>query len=161
MLLQFLIVWKSPLPILIGSMALKKGSPYGLFMKNLMFRITEKGQLNRLTSRFAHRVKPQECKTGLAKGNPLGLKKISFPFFVAFFGFLLSGLTCLCERIFWTPKIIGKTSWQIQVNQSKNVLHSEIGHLKSVLRQANAFKWDWLDEMLVKIQDSQVQYDQL
>jgi hypothetical protein len=89
------------------------------------------------------------------------LMTISFPFFVAFFGFLLSGLTCLCERIFWTPKIIGKTSWQIQVNQSKNVLHSEIGHLKSVLRQANAFKWDWLDEMLVKIQDSQVQYDQL
>jgi hypothetical protein len=154
-------VWKSPLPMMIASIALKKGSPYGLFMRNVIFRITEKGQLNRLTSRYTHRVKPQECKTGLAKGNPLRLKKISFLFFVASFGFLLSGLTCLCERIFWTPKLIGNTSWQKQVNQSKYVLNREIGHLQSVLRQANAFEWDWLDEMLVKIHDSQVQYDQL
>jgi hypothetical protein len=75
-------------------------------------------------------LKPQECKSGLAKGNPLGLKKISFPFFLALFGFLVSGLTCVCEKVFWTPKLT--LDCQKQMNHSKDVLKREIGHIKSV-----------------------------
>jgi hypothetical protein len=157
LLLQFLIVWKSPLPIFHSSIAVAKGSPYGLFMRNVIHRITEKGQLQRITSRY--RVKTQECKSGLATGNPLGLKKICFPLFVALFGFLLSGLICVCEKIFWTPKLI--LNGQNRINNSKDKLQRDIGHLKTVLRHENALEWDWLDDTLVKIQDSQVHYNQL
>jgi hypothetical protein len=157
LLLQFLTVWKSPLPIFFDSIAITKGSPYGLFMANAIHQMTEKGQLNWMKSKFKY--KTQDCKNGLATAKPLGLKKISFPFFVAMLGFLLSGLTCMCERIFWTPKLT--MDCQTQVNHSKAALQSEIGHLKSVLSQGNAFKWDWLDEFMVKIQDSHVNYHQL
>jgi hypothetical protein len=86
-----------------SSIAIAKGSPYGLFMRNVILQMTEKGQLNWMNLRF--KLKPHDCSSGLAKGNPLALNKISFSCFVAMFGFLLSGLTCLCERIFWTPKL--------------------------------------------------------
>jgi hypothetical protein len=87
------MVWKSLSPLFFSSIAFKKGSPYGMFMRNVIHQITEKGQLKRMTSRFMHKVNPLDCKSGLAKGKPLGLKKISFPFFVVLLGFILSGLT--------------------------------------------------------------------
>jgi hypothetical protein len=162
LLLQFLIVWKSPLPMWQSSFAIAKGSPYGLFMRHLIRKMIENGEIHRLISRFEHTVNSQDCKSGLAKGNPLGFKKVSFPFVVALFGFLLSGLIYLCEIIFWTPK--STLDNRKQVNQSKDVLQREIQHLKIVLRQSNEFEWDWLDcldAILVKIQGSQVHHDQL
>jgi hypothetical protein len=154
--LQFLIVWKSPSPVWHSSFAIQKGSPYGLFMRNVIYRMTENGQINWMSSRFRQKVKPHDCKTGLAKGNTLGLKKLSFPFVVALFGLLLSGLTCMCEIFFWgTPKL----DYETQINEAKDALQNDIEHLKSVLRRANnSMEWAWLDETLVKIQNSH--YDQ-
>jgi hypothetical protein len=157
-----LLVWKTPTPNWFGSIAIRKKSPYQVFMRNVIFQITEKGQLDWIISKFLSHAKPQDCKTGLAKGNPLGLKKISFPFFVAFIGLLLSVLTGLLEKLFWKPTLT--VEHQTQINHSKDVLLSAIQHLRSSLSQANAVEWDCLDgldDFLVKIQDSQVQYNQL
>jgi hypothetical protein len=98
-------------------MAIQKGSPYREFMRNVLFQIAEKGQLYWMISSFDSKGKPQDCKTGLAKGNPLGLKKISFPFFVAFIGLMLSVLTCLLENLFWKPTV---DCQQTQINHSKD-----------------------------------------
>jgi hypothetical protein len=155
-----LLVWKTLTPNWFGSFALQKGSPYREFMRKVIFQITEKGQLYWMTSSFDPITNPQDCKTGLTKGNPLGLRKISFPFFVAFIGLLLSVLTGLLEKLFWKPTLMVDCQ-QTQINHSKDVLLSDIGHLKSSLRQANAVQWDWIDEFLVKIQDSQVHYNQM
>jgi hypothetical protein len=145
-----------------ASFAITKGSPYRLFMRHFINKMKENGEIDRMTSRFEHSVKLQDCKSGLAKGNPLGFKKISFPFLVVLFGILLSGLTCICERIFWTPKLT--LDCHNEINHSKEILKREIGHIKDVLRQANAFEWDWLDrldDILVNIKDSKVYPDQL
>jgi hypothetical protein len=96
------------------SFAIQKGSPYKEFMSNVILQITENGHLSWIISRVDPKTKPQDCMSGLAKGNPLGLKKISFPFFVAFLGLLLSVLTVLLEKLLWKP-----TSCQWIVNKPK------------------------------------------
>jgi hypothetical protein len=121
-------------------------------MRNIILKMSETGQLDWMISSFDSKAKPQDCKTGLAKGNPLGLKKISFPFFVAFIGLLLSVLTCLIENLFWKPTV-SVDCQQTQINHSKDALLSNIEHLKSSLGQAYAIQWDCIDEFWVKIQD--------
>jgi hypothetical protein len=51
-------------------MAIRKGSPYGEFMQNVILKMSETGQLDWMISSFDSKAKPQDCKTGLAKGNP-------------------------------------------------------------------------------------------
>jgi hypothetical protein len=60
----------------------------------------------------------------------------------------------VCEIFLWTPKLT--LDCQKEMNHSKDVLKREIEHMKSVFSQTNAFEWDWLDDTLVKIQNSQV-----
>jgi hypothetical protein len=49
--------------------------------------------------------------------------------------------------------------YETQINEAKDALQNDIEHLKSVLRRANnSMEWAWLDETLVKIQNSH--YDQ-
>jgi hypothetical protein len=154
-----LLVWTTPTQNWFTSVGIRKRSPYQEFMRNVIFQITEKGQLYWTISKYHPKANPQDCKSALVKGNPLGLKKISFPFFVAFLGLLLSVLTGFLEKLLWKPTLTADGQ-QTQINHSKDVLRSDLQHLKSSLRQANAVQWDWLDEVLVKIQNSQVQYNQ-
>ena len=75
-----------------------KGLPYGLFMKHVIFDMTQKGQLHRINTKW-DKLTQRDCKPLVRKGNPLSIEKLSSLFFIPSFGFLLAILSLLLEYV--------------------------------------------------------------
>ena len=75
-----------------------KGLPYGLFMKHVIFDMTQKGQLHRINTKW-DKLTQRDCKPLVRKGNPLSIEKLSSLFFIPLFGFLLAILSLLLEYV--------------------------------------------------------------
>ena len=97
------------------SIATTKGLPYGIFMKHVMYDITEKGQLFQMKKHWKT-TKP-DCKPLRDTGKPLSMGKLSTAFFVIMSGIALALVSLLLEIIL---KLSIATSFQ-QHNSKKDI----------------------------------------
>ena len=85
-----------------SSIALTKGTPYFIFMKQVIFDITEKGQLQLMNNRWA--INKPDCTPLRNKGKPLSIQKLFLVFTVCMIGILFTLVTLFVERWYFKPK---------------------------------------------------------
>ena len=76
-------------------MAMTKDLPFWMFMKPLIFEITENGVLFQLQQKWA--LKKQNCAPLHRKGEPLSVQKLSSLFLFCLFGIILTMVTLFIE----------------------------------------------------------------
>ena len=121
-------------------MAMTKDLPFWMFMKPIIFEITENGVLFQLQQKWA--LKKQNCAPLHRKGEPLSVQKLSSLFLFCLFGIILTMVTLFIEIMYGhknnistqlyppvvTAKIILKNDLQElgKRNMGNQVLHSLI-----------------------------------
>jgi hypothetical protein len=139
-------VWIGKFPLWHISMALPKGSPYQIFMRNKIFQMTEMGQLHQMMSKF--KLKPPVCKPQLVKGKPLELNKLSLPFIIAIIGLATSLFILFYEKLtYTTPKNQDYAQKLKMFNSIRNDIHKKTNELKLVVLMLKKDD-SWVDEIL-------------
>ena len=94
------MVWETKMG-LIG-LPITKGLPYGIFMNQIIFEITENGQLNRLIKKWT--LPKPDCRPIHKEGKPLGLEKMNSLFLLSIFGILIAFITIIIENLYHSHK---------------------------------------------------------
>ena len=79
-----------------------KGLPYRIFMKQIIFEITENGQLNKLLKKWT--VPKPDCKPLHKEGKPLSMEKMISIFIISIMGIFVAIITIIIENIFHAYK---------------------------------------------------------
>ena len=80
------------------SIGLTKGLPYGAFMRQVIYDITVRGQLDQMKAKWKNRI--PNCAPVKNTGKPLSLKKLSSIFIFIQCGFFLAVISFIFEKIF-------------------------------------------------------------
>jgi hypothetical protein len=134
-------------------MALRKGSPYQIFMRTKLFQMTEMGQLNQIVSMF--KLKSPDCKPNLVTGKPLGLNKLVLPFIIAIIGLTISLGILVYETLFWKPINRNYVHKVQRLNDIRNDLFVKTNDLKFAMLD---LKKDapWVDDFMIRLQSENV-----
>ena len=99
-ILKFLIQIEEAWTRIAGtlSMIYTKGLPYGIFMRQIVNEMTEKGQLHQLTKKWE--LKPPDCEPLHRKGTPLSFGKLTTLFLEISLGVLLTLILLFAEKIY-------------------------------------------------------------
>ena len=84
----------------VFSIPMTKGLPYEIFMRQLIFEMTERGQLNQVLKKW-EKAKP-DCGTILRSGSPLSWQKLITVFVIVNMGIILSLATLFIEKMYHT-----------------------------------------------------------
>ena len=87
-------VWKQTFGY--KSIAVTKRSVYGIFMKQVIYEMIERGQLHQLTKKW--KTRKQNCFSIVQKGKPLSLQKLITPFTLILLGFSLALIISFLEK---------------------------------------------------------------
>ena len=79
-----------------------KGLPYGIFMKQIIFEITENGQLNKLLKKWT--VPSPDCRPIHKEGKPLSLEKMISLFIISMIGIFIAIIILIIEKKFHAYK---------------------------------------------------------
>ena len=91
-------VWKYKMGIF--SIPKTQGLPYEIFMRQLVFEMTERGQLNQVLKKWED-TKP-DCGAILRSGNPLSWQKLITVFVIVKMGIIISLATLFIEKMYHT-----------------------------------------------------------
>ena len=89
------MVWETKMG-LIG-LPITKGLPYGIFMNQIIFEITENGQLNKLLKKWA--VPKPDCIPIQNEGDPLSFAKMISLFIISMMGIFIAIIIIIIEKI--------------------------------------------------------------
>ena len=84
----------------IFSIPMTQGLPYEIFMRQLVFEMTERGQLNQVLKKWEE-AKP-DCGAILRSGSPLSWQKLITAFVIVKMGIILSLATLFIEKMYHT-----------------------------------------------------------
>ena len=116
------------------SIPMTSGLPYGIFMKQVIFDITNSGQLNQINTKW-NRLTQRDCTPLIRKGKPLSIEKLISLFFIPVLGFLLALIIAFFE--FCVEKIQGKKATKDQVVPEELIIES----LRIILREVKDLDW--------------------
>ena len=85
-----------------------KGLPYVIFMRHIIFQMTESGQLNKLLKKWS--VPEHNCSPLHKEGKSLGLEKMISLFIISFIGISIGFIILIFEKIFHDYQPIGNVS---------------------------------------------------
>ena len=91
-------VWKYKMGVF--SIPMTKGLPFEIFMRQLIFEMTERGQLNQVLKKW-EKAKP-DCGTILRSGNPLSWQKLITVFMIVKMGILIALAILFIEKMYHT-----------------------------------------------------------
>ena len=91
-------VWKYKMGIF--SIPMTQGLPYEIFMRQLVFEMTERGQLNQVLKKWED-TKP-DCGAILRSGNPLSWQKLITVFVIVKMGIIISLAILFIEKMHHT-----------------------------------------------------------
>ena len=94
------MVWKTKMGLM--GIPITKGLPHGIFMKHIIFEMTEKGQLNRLIKKWT--LPKPDCRPIHKEGKPLGLEKMISLFMFSMIGMCFATIIIIIENIFHACK---------------------------------------------------------
>ena len=124
-------------------MGLTKELPYSIFMKHLIFEITEKGQLYQLKKKWES--KKPDCTPLRSTGKPLSMEKMSTAFILIVSGILLALFGFLLEIIFslYVPKTPQKDAdrlkLQICLDELKENRYARYPELLCLIKDVEKF----------------------
>ena len=87
---------------LLSSILIRKGLPYGNFMKQIIFEITENGQLNKLLKKWT--LPKPDCNPIHKDGKPLSFEKMISLFIISMIGIFIAINMLIIEKIFHAYK---------------------------------------------------------
>ena len=87
---------------LLSSILIRKGLPYGNFMKQIIFEITENGQLNKLLKKWT--LPKPDCNPIHKDGKPLSIEKMISLFIISMIGIFIAINILIIEKIFHAYK---------------------------------------------------------
>ena len=114
------------------SIPMTNGLPYGIFMKQVIFDITESGQLHQINTKW-NRLTQRDCTPLIRKGKPLSIEKLITLFFIPILGFLLALIMVIFE--FLVEKFQGRT---IKDHIPEELI---IERLRIILREVKDLDW--------------------
>ena len=94
------MIWETKMRLI--AIPITKGLPYGIFMKQIIFEITENGQLNKLLKKWT--MPKPNCKPIHKEGKPLSLEKMISLFIISMMGIFIAIITIIIENIFHAYK---------------------------------------------------------
>ena len=99
-ILKFLIQIEEAWTRIAGTLSIiyTKDLPYGIFMRQIVNEMTEKGQLHQLTKKWE--LKLPNCKPLRRKGTPLSFGKLTTLFLEISLGVLLTLILLFAEKIY-------------------------------------------------------------
>ena len=99
-ILKFLIQIEEAWTRIAGTMSMiyTKGLPYGIFMRQIVNEMTEKGQLHQLSKKWE--LKLPDCKPLRRQGTPLSFGKLTTLFLEISLGVLLTLILLFAEKIY-------------------------------------------------------------
>ena len=80
------------------SIPLTKGLPYDIFMRQIIFELTERGQLDQLQKKWKD--SQPDCSILHRSGNALGWQKIMTVFIIIIIGILMAFVTLVIEKMY-------------------------------------------------------------
>ena len=80
------------------SIPLTKGLPYDIFMRQIIFELTERGQLDQLQKKWKD--SQPDCSILHRSGNALGWQKIMTVFVIIIMGILMAFVTLVIEKMY-------------------------------------------------------------
>ena len=80
------------------SIPLTKGLPYDIFMRQIIFELTERGQLDQLQKKWED--SQPDCSILHRSGNALGWQKIMTVFVIIIMGILMAFVTLVIEKMY-------------------------------------------------------------
>ena len=89
------MVWEAKMGLL--GIPITKGSPYAIFMKQVIFEMNENGQLNKLLRKWA--IPKPDCGPIHNEGIPISLEKIISLLIISMIGILLAIIIVITENI--------------------------------------------------------------
>ena len=94
------MIWETKMRLI--AIPITKGLPYGIFMKQIIFEITENGQLNKLLKKWT--MPKPNCKPIHKEGKPLSLEKMISLFIISMIGIFIAIIILIIEKIFHAYK---------------------------------------------------------
>ena len=89
------MIWETKMGLM--GIPITKGLPYGIFMKQIIFEITENGQLNILLKKWT--VPKPDCRPINNEGKPLSLEKMISLFIISMMGIFIAIIIIIIEKI--------------------------------------------------------------
>ena len=89
-------VWRNKYGLNQG-IPMTKGLPYGIFMRHIIFQMTETGQLNKLLKQWS--VPEHNCSPLHKEGKSLGLEKMISLFIISVIGISIGFIILIIEKI--------------------------------------------------------------
>ena len=90
------MVWETKMALL--GIPITKGLPFGIFMKQIIFEMTQNGQMNRLIKKW--KMPKPDCKPIHREGEPLSLEKMISLFMISMIGFSIAIVINIIENVF-------------------------------------------------------------
>ena len=100
-------------------MAMTKRSPYSIFMKQIIYEITERGQLHQLQKKWE--VPKQQCHSKGKKGKPLSIEKLTSALMISLFGIIISFMVLLIEKIFHAKSSNSKHMKHVTIKEANRI----------------------------------------
>ena len=103
----------------VFSIPMTKGLPYEIFMRNLIFEMTERGQLYQLLKKWE--IPNHNCAAIQRKGNPLSWQKLITIFIIVIMGILIALATFFIEKIYHIFQKYKKTTHCLTVKEANTI----------------------------------------
>ena len=131
-------------PIGIG---ITKGLPYTIFMKQIIYEITERGQLHQLQKKW--KVPKPQCHSKRKKGKPLSIEKLISAFMISLLGIIISFVLLIFEKIFHTKSTNSKQMKHLTIKEANLIkLKRFFNKLENNLKNEEVFPENEMETLL-------------
>ena len=131
-------------PIGIG---ITKGLPYTIFMKQIIYEITERGQLHQLQKKW--KVPKPQCYSKQKKGKPLSIEKLISAFMISLLGIIISFVLLIFEKIFHTKSTNSKQMKHLTIKEANLIkLKRFFNKLENNLKNEEVFPENEMETLL-------------
>ena len=106
--------------------ALTKGLPYRIFMKQIIYEIIERGQLHQLLKKW--KIPQSQCNSKQSTGKPLSLEKLISAFMIVLFGMICALLLLFIEKLLQIYNV--KSKQMKHTNSISNITRTKKARLQ-------------------------------
>ena len=123
----------------VFSIPMTKGLPYEIFMRQLIFEMTERGQLNQVLKKW-EKAKP-DCGTILRSGNPLSWQKLITLFIIVIIGISFAFATLCIEKMYHKLIYVNSPAYCLTVKKANKIrLQNIFNKMKSNLKNCSTIE---------------------
>ena len=121
------------------SIPMTKGLPYEIFMRHLIFEMTEKGQLSQILKKWEN---PKlDCGAIHKRGNPLSWQKLITLFIIVIIGISFAFATLCIEKMYHKFIFVNSPAYCLTVKKANKIrLQNIFNKMKSNLKNCSTIE---------------------